>query len=197
MENPLDDSYLNESTKLDGKNYVNWKFKLTTILEAYSLWTIVKGDEPKPTTASSILDWDRREMKVKVLLHMSLKDNIIPHLRDCKTSNETWDVLKCLYETSIANQILFLKTNLLSIKMESNESISNFVSRIKYLSNKLGDIGEQVSSNDLVTISLKGLMQYYKVLISSLSARPTPPTFDELTTILLQEEERMKNYDQD
>lgn len=32
MENPLADSYLNESTKLDGKNYVNWKFKLTTIL---------------------------------------------------------------------------------------------------------------------------------------------------------------------
>jgi hypothetical protein len=63
MENPLVDSYLNESTKIDGDNYVNWKFKLTTFLEAYSLWTIVKGDEPKPTVASSIPDWDRREMK--------------------------------------------------------------------------------------------------------------------------------------
>ena len=48
MANPLADSYLNESSKLDGENYVNWKFKLITVLEAYNLWTIVKGDEPKP-----------------------------------------------------------------------------------------------------------------------------------------------------
>ena len=38
-------------------------------------------------------------------------------------------------------------------------------------------------------------MQDYKVLISALSARQTPPTFDELAGILLQEEERMKNFD--
>jgi hypothetical protein len=81
--------------------------------------------------------------------------------------------------------------------MEANESISNFVSRIKDLSDKLGDIGEIVFSSDLVTVALKGLVQDYKVFISALSARQTPPTFDELVGILLQEEERMKNYDLD
>jgi hypothetical protein len=112
-------------------------------------------------------------------------------------SKETWDVLKGLYETTNANQILFLKTKLLSIKMEANESISNFISPIKDLSDKLGDIGEKVSNSDLVTITLKGLVQDYQVFISSLSARPKPPTFDELTGILLQEEERMKNFELD
>ena len=92
---------------------------------------------------------------------------------------------------------MFLKTKLLSIKIGANESISNFVSRIKYLSDKLVDIGEKVSSCDLVTVTLKGLVQYYKVFISTLSTRQTPPTFDELAGILLQEEERMKNYDLD
>jgi hypothetical protein len=72
-------------------------------------------------------------MKAKVLLRMSVKDNIIPHIRDCETSKETWDTLKGLFETSNANRILFLKTKLLSIKMDANESISNFVSRIKDL----------------------------------------------------------------
>jgi hypothetical protein len=28
MANPLTDSYLKESTKLDGENYVHWKFKI-------------------------------------------------------------------------------------------------------------------------------------------------------------------------
>ena len=81
--------------------------------------------------------------------------------------------------------------------MEANESISNFVSIIKDLSDKLDDIGEKVSSSDLVTVALKGLVQDYKVFISALSARQTPPTFDELAGILLQVKERMNNFDLD
>ena len=54
-----------------------------------------------------------------------------------------------------------------------------------------------MSSSDLVTIALKDLVQDYKVFISALSAIPTPPTFDELDGILLQEEERMNNFELD
>ena len=52
MENSLIDSYLNESNKLDGSNYVNWKFKMQTVLEASGVWVIVLGDEAKPTIAA-------------------------------------------------------------------------------------------------------------------------------------------------
>lgn len=125
---------------------------------------------------------------------MLVKDNIIPHIRDCKTSKETWDVLKSLYETSNTNRILLLNTNILSIKMEANESISNFISRVKEISEKLGDIGENVSNNDLVTITLNGLVRDCQKKNSCLSTREKPPTFDELTGFILQEEERMKNF---
>lgn len=125
---------------------------------------------------------------------MSVKDNIIPHIRDCKTSKETWDTLKGLYETTNTNRILFLTTKLLSLKMETNENISNFISRVKDLSDKLGDLSEKVSNTDLVTIILNGLVQDYQIFVSSLAAREKPPSFDELTGILLQEEERMKNF---
>ena len=46
MSSLLVDTYLNESNKHDGGNYVNWKFKLLTILEGYNLWSVVSGDEP-------------------------------------------------------------------------------------------------------------------------------------------------------
>lgn len=48
MVNPLAERYLNKSNNLDGINYVNWKFKLQTLLEGYGAWTITKGDELKP-----------------------------------------------------------------------------------------------------------------------------------------------------
>ena len=50
-------------------------------------------------------------------------------------------------------------------------------------------------SSNSVTITLKGLLLDYKVFISALAARQTPPTFTELDGILLQEEKRMKIYE--
>ena len=52
------DSYINEASKLNGDNYVNWKFKLINILEALNLWNIVKGDEHKPSESLSISYWN-------------------------------------------------------------------------------------------------------------------------------------------
>ena len=57
--------YITESSKLNGENYVNWKFKLNTILEALSLWPIVKGDEQKPTDPLSLSDWNSRVTQAK------------------------------------------------------------------------------------------------------------------------------------
>ena len=88
---------------------------------------------------------------------MSLKDNIIPHIRNSKTSKDTWDKLKGLYEMSDTNRILFLKSKLFSIKMDVNETMNKYLSRIKDFRDNLGDIGEEVSSIDLVSITLKGL----------------------------------------
>jgi len=38
-------------------------------------------------------------MKAKVILKMSVKDNIIPHIRDCKSAADIWTTIKNLYET--------------------------------------------------------------------------------------------------
>jgi hypothetical protein len=45
MANPLAETYLNKANKLDGSNFINWKFKMQTLMEGYGVWTITKGDE--------------------------------------------------------------------------------------------------------------------------------------------------------
>ena len=71
------------------------------------MWPIVKGDEHNPADPLSILDWNLWETQAKVLIHMFVKDNIIPHIKNCKMSKDTWDKLKGLYETSDSNRIFF------------------------------------------------------------------------------------------
>jgi len=72
---------------------------------------------------------------------MFVKDRLIPHIRDCSTSTETWKTLKYLYESKNANQVLSLKSKLLSIRMEENESTNDFISTIKDVKDKIGNIG--------------------------------------------------------
>ena len=52
MNNQIIVAYLNESNKLDGSNYSNWKFKMQTVLEAHNSWTIENGDESKPAAGA-------------------------------------------------------------------------------------------------------------------------------------------------
>jgi len=90
---------MNEHNKLDGSNYANWKFKMLTLLEAQSALQIVNGDELKPATRSAtILNWEKREKRARTMLKMSVKDFIISHIREGKSANEIWGILKELYE---------------------------------------------------------------------------------------------------
>jgi hypothetical protein len=77
--------------------------------------------------------------------------------------------------------------------MDGNESVSSFLGRIKEVKDKLVNIGETISNTDLVTITLNGMLEDYHMFITGLTAREKPPTFEELTGILLQEEERRGN----
>ena len=65
MSNSFVDNYQNEASKLDGDNYIEWKFKILTILEAWNVWTVVNGYETKPTSDASI-EWEKREMTATV-----------------------------------------------------------------------------------------------------------------------------------
>ena len=48
---PLVDTYINEASKSNGENYVNWKFKMMTMLE--SCVVDCDEDEPRFATAAS------------------------------------------------------------------------------------------------------------------------------------------------
>ena len=79
--------------------------------------------------------------------------------------------------------------------MDVNETMNKYLPRIKDFRDNLGDIGEDVSSTNMVSIKLKGLFPDYKIFISALGARQNHPIFSELGGILIQEEEKMKMYE--
>ena len=151
------------------------------------------GDEQKSTATTQKEDWEKRENKAKVLLKMSVKDNVIAHIRDCKTSAEIWTKIKSLYETQNANRLSTLKSKLFSMRMDERESATAFFARIKDVKDGLGAIGVAVADEDLVAITMNGMRDDFQTFITGVSEREKTPTFDDLTAILQQEEERRQN----
>eukprot|EP00253_Pinus_taeda_P024154 PITA_24154 len=187
------ESYLNESRKVNGSNFTNWKFKIQTLFKGANAWAIVTGDEQKPAAAQQKEDWEKRENKAKSLLKMSMKDNVIAHIRDCKSSAEIWTKIKNLYETHNTNRVLALKSKLFSMRMDERESATAFVAQIKDVKDGLGAIGVAVADEDLVAITMNGMHDDFQTFITRVSAREKVPTFDDLTAILQQEEDRRQN----
>ena len=67
------------------------------------------------------------------------------------------------------------------------------ISRIKDSIDKLGDIGQKISSTDLVTIMWNSMLKYYHMFITCCTSWEIAPTFDGLIGILMQEEECREN----
>ena len=99
-------------------------------------------------------------------------------------------ILKEMYEIKNTSRTLYLRKKILSIKMEENESVSSFISLIKEVKDKLSNIGQTMANDDLVTITMNSMTDDYRIFITRLNAREKPLGFEELTGILLQEEER-------
>lgn len=76
------------------------------------------------------------------------------------------------------------------MKMEENETVAAFIASIKDLKNKLEDIGHTVEDTDFVTITMNGVTDDYQMFIIGINAREKILKFEELTGILMQEEER-------
>lgn len=122
---------------------------------------------------------------------MSVKDNVIAHIRDYKTSADIWTKIKNLYETQNTSRVLALKSKLFSMRMDEREPATTFVARIKDVKDEMGAIG--VSDEDLVAITMNGMCDNFQTFITGVSAREKASTFDDLTEILQQEEEWRQN----
>ena len=79
------------------------------------------------------------------------------------------------------------------MRMDERESATAFVARIKDVKDGLVAIQVAVADEDLVAITMNGVRDDFQTFITRVSAREKTTTFDDLTPILQQEEERRQN----
>ena len=117
--------------RLEGaSNFNAWKARVLNILEESDLDDLVTRVVEEPTTAQGRAAFKKKQAKAKRVIFDSVKDNLMVVLAPLRTAKECFDALANLYEKKAPTQRRALKKQLRSLKIEKDETVATFFSRI-------------------------------------------------------------------
>ena len=99
----------------------------------------------------------------------SVRDHLVHHISEKKTTRKMFKNLKNLFEHSSINVTLTLSNQLLNMKMTKSENIASYFMRIIELQDKLNSSGDNLEENDLIMTTLNGLPPSWESFIQTIS----------------------------
>jgi hypothetical protein len=117
---------------------------------------------------------------------------MMPEIAPLKTAKECSDTLTNLYEKKAPSQKRVLKNRLRTLKMEKDDRVASFFTKISQIRDQLLVIGVPVDDDDLLQTVVDGLPPAWEVFMSGINARETRPNFERLWHDCLQEEGRIQ-----
>ena len=111
-------------------NYNSWKARLTSILEENDLDDIVFNVIEEPTSNAWRLAYKRKQGKARRIIYDSIKESMMPNITALKTTKECYDALTNLYDKKAPNQKRVLKKRLRTLKLNKDESVGSFFTKI-------------------------------------------------------------------
>jgi hypothetical protein len=99
----------------------------------------------------------------------------MPVIAPLKTAKECFDTLSNLYEKKAPSQKRVLKNKLQTLKMDKDDSVAYFFTKISQLRDQLLFIVIMVDDDDLVLIVLDGLPYSWETFLARIIARENQP----------------------
>jgi hypothetical protein len=180
--------------KLEGASNFNvWKARVLNILEEYDLDNFVTSTIEEPTSNTRRTTFKKNQARAKRITFDSVKDNIMPVIAPLKTAKECFDTLFNLYEKKAPSQKRVLKNKLRTLKMEKDDTIASFFTKISQLRDQLLVIGITIDDDDLIQTVVDGLPPSWETFMVGINAREKQPDLERLWHDCLQEEERIQS----
>ena len=102
---------------------------MNTFVE-FDLDDLVTRNLEEPITVVARAAYRKKQAKAKRLIFESIKDNMMPLVQSLPTAKECLDKLSKMYDTDAPSLKRSLKKQLFNMKMDKNEIVASFFSRI-------------------------------------------------------------------
>lgn len=167
-----------EMDKFDGKgNFGMWKYKLLGQLEIQGLAlaldenaTLYKDSEKLEEGAEPVLDPVKvaKDTRVKNLTGTCLSDMILRKVMNDRTAYGMWKALERDYQTKSLPNMIYLKQQFASFKMEESKSMEENMDMFLKLEGDLASLNINVSDEDQAIQLLTSLPALYEALVHTL-----------------------------
>lgn len=138
---------------------------------------------PEPQSKPEFLAWVANDAHVRMLITSTISEASFQHVQGT-TSRDLWLSLERAYAPHTSSREYTLKTQLLRIKMNGDESSSAYLNRAQEYSDALANIGEGMKEKDVVLLVVSGLREEYNNLKTTILARQSPTPFADLHGLL-------------
>ena len=109
---------LRDQDRLDGlSNFLVWKERILILLEAYNLRDHAKQTLATPTDLDLLQKHKKAIGNPKRLIMDGIKDHIVTHIAEKKTTNEMWRALTSLYEGKSIQRKMLLENQMWMFQM--------------------------------------------------------------------------------
>ena len=117
-----------------------------------------------------------------------IKDHIVPHVAEKKTTNEMCKALKYLYEGNFVQRKMLLETQMRSFMMTKGEDMEHFLFKLQSIRDQLTATGATADDVVIVRTTLNVVTDEWETFVQSILGRADLPDWDILWSILHQEE---------
>jgi len=119
--------------KLNRSNYSTWCARIKDYLKGQDLWDIVGGDEKTvPIDPKEKNKWEIKAGKAMYVLSVTVEDEFLHRIKDCKTPIDAWDILRTLFTKKNETKLQQLENELMSIK-QGDMTVCQYFTKVKSL----------------------------------------------------------------
>lgn len=142
------------------ENYHTWAFAMRGLFELDGLETCI-------VTSEKAID-DKIMKKAKGRLIIAIDPSLYVHIENCNSALEIWDTLQSLFESSGSSRRISLLRQLFQTRLEECESMSDYVTKVMSLTNRVRATGYAMDDEAIGAALLVGLPEKYEPLIMAL-----------------------------
>lgn len=171
----LNENLQNGIPLFDGSNYNNWSFRLATLLDERNLLPYIEKNLseivaalPETATAADKTKCAENEKKCKTIIVRTVHDCQLETIKEKKSSKEMIDALKAIYERKSVSSQLFLRKQLLTLKYNESEEMSNHFMVFDKLIRSLKSSGAEMGEIETVCLLLLTMPKSFDGLVTAL-----------------------------
>ncbi|GBO04463.1 hypothetical protein AVEN_59360-1 [Araneus ventricosus] len=149
--------------KFNGQNYSQWKFQINCALKVKGIFTIANGTKTKPDNDESKIErWEKDDAIAMFTISSAMELSQVTLIESCTSSKEMIEKLDSIFKIKSDFNKMLLLDKFHQLKMECNETVVQYISKVENLAHHVKDAGETISDATVITKSLGTLTPKYR-----------------------------------